>query len=151
MIPSVMASYIDKVLIGGEQVLYRARISRWSLAPLLLLGILLLPIGVGLIFLIWAWARYASTELAITNKRVIAKTGLVERKTVEMFIAKVESIQVEQSVLGRLLDYGTLVISGTGIHSAPFTSTADPRTLRKHFMTAADAMQSASGALKSSA
>ena len=146
-----MASYIDKVLIGGEQVLYRARISRWSLAPLLLLGILLLPIGVGLIFLIWAWARYASTELAITNKRVIAKTGLIERKTVEMFIAKVESIQVEQSVLGRLLNYGTVVISGTGIHSAPFTSIADPLTLRKHFMTAADAMQSASGALKSPA
>jgi uncharacterized membrane protein YdbT with pleckstrin-like domain len=146
-----MASYIDKVLIGGEQVLYRARISRWSLAPLLLLGILLLPIGVGLIFLIWAWARYASTELAITNKRVIAKTGLIERKTVEMFIAKVESIQVEQSVLGRLLDYGTVVISGTGIHSAPFKSIADPLTLRKHFMTAADALQSASGALKSSA
>jgi uncharacterized membrane protein YdbT with pleckstrin-like domain len=146
-----MASYIDKVLIGGEQVLYRARISRWSLAPLLLLGILLLPIAVGLIFLIWAWARYASTELAITNKRVIAKTGLIERKTVEMFIAKVESIQVEQSVLGRLLNYGTVVISGTGIHSAPFMSIADPLTLRKHFMTAADAMQPASGTLKSSA
>ena len=70
---------------------------------------------------------------------------------VMMFIAKVESIQVEQSVLGRLLNYGTVVISGTGIHSAPFASIADPLTLRKHFMTAADAMQSASGALKSSA
>jgi uncharacterized membrane protein YdbT with pleckstrin-like domain len=146
-----MASYIDKVLIGGEQILYRARVSRWTLAPLLVLGVVLLPIGVGLIFLIWAWARYASTELAVTNKRVIAKTGLIERKTVEMFIAKVESIQVEQSVLGRLLNYGTVVISGTGIHSAPFASIADPLTLRKHFMTAADAMQSASVALKSSA
>jgi uncharacterized membrane protein YdbT with pleckstrin-like domain len=145
-----MASYIDKVLIGGEQVLYRARISLWTLAPLLVLGVVLLPIGVGLIFLLWAWGRYASTELAITNKRVIAKTGLIQRKTVEMFIAKVESIQVEQSVLGRLLDYGTVVISGTGIHSAPFKGVADPLTLRKHFMTAADAMQ-ASGALKSSA
>ena len=109
-----MASYIDK---------------------LLLLGVILLPIGVGLIFLIWAWARYASTELAVTNKRVI---GLIERKTVE-------------SVLGRLLNYGTVVISGTGIHSAPFTGIADPLTLRRHFMTAADAMQSASGTLKSSA
>jgi uncharacterized membrane protein YdbT with pleckstrin-like domain len=145
-----MASYIDKVLIDGEQVLYRARVSLWTLAPLLVLGVILLPIGVGLLFLIWAWARYASTELAITNKRVIAKTGLIRRKTVEMFIAKVESIQVEQSVLGRLLDYGTVVISGTGIHSAPFKGVADPLTLRKHFMTAADAMQT-SGALKSSA
>lgn len=139
-----MASYIDKVLIGGEQILYRARISLWSLAPLLLLGVVLLPVGVGLIFLIWAWVRYASTELAVTNKRVIAKTGLIERKTIEMFIAKVESIQVEQSVLGRLLNYGTVVVSGTGVHSAPFKSIADPLTLRKHFMTAADTMQSAS-------
>ena len=48
-----MASYVDKVLIGGEQLLYRARISLWTLAPLLFLGVILLPIGVGLIFLIW--------------------------------------------------------------------------------------------------
>ena len=75
MIPSAMASYIDKVLIGGEQLLYRARISLWTLAWLLLLGVILLPIGVGLIFFIWAWARYASTELAVTNKRVIARSA----------------------------------------------------------------------------
>jgi uncharacterized membrane protein YdbT with pleckstrin-like domain len=133
-----MASYIDKVLIPGEQVLHRARISKWSLAPLIALGIVLLPVVVGLVFLVWAWIRYATTELAITNKRVIAKSGLIERKTIEMFIAKVESVQVDQGVLGRIFDFGTVTVSGTGIQSAPFTSIADPLLFRKNFMTAAD-------------
>jgi uncharacterized membrane protein YdbT with pleckstrin-like domain len=133
-----MASYVESVLIPGEQVVHRARISKWSLAPLLFFGVLLLPIGVGLILLVWAWIRYATTELAVTNKRVIAKTGLIQRKTVELFISKVESVQVDQGILGRIFDYGTVTLTGTGVQSAPFKSIADPLRFRKLFMTAAD-------------
>lgn len=133
-----MASYIDKVLIPGEHVVYRARISKWSLAPLLFFGVLLLPVVIGLFLLIWAWIRYATTELAVTNKRVIAKTGLIQRKTVELFISKVESVQVDQGILGRIFDYGTVTLTGTGVQSAPFKSIADPLQFRKLFMTAAD-------------
>jgi uncharacterized membrane protein YdbT with pleckstrin-like domain len=140
-----MASYIDKVLIPGEQVVYRARISKWSLAPLIFFGILLLPIVVGLVLLVWAWIRYATTELAVTNKRVIAKTGLIRRKTVELFISKVESVQVDQGVLGRIFDFGTVTLTGTGVQSAPFKSIADPLQFRKLFMTAADSPAARAG------
>ena len=135
-----MSSYIDAVLINDERVLYRARISMWSLWPYILFGALLIPLfGVGLLLWLWAWIVFATTELAITNKRVIAKTGLMQRRTIEMFLEKIESIQVDQSVLGRLFNFGSVVISGTGVHSAPFNNISDPLALRRNFMMAADA------------
>ncbi len=134
-----MSSYVDGVLISDEQVMYRARISLWSLWLPILLGVITLPLfGVGLLFWLWAWITYATTELAITNKRVIAKSGLIQRRTIEMFLEKIESIQVDQSVLGRLFDFGSVIISGTGVHSAPFRNISDPLALRKNFMMAAD-------------
>lgn len=139
-----MSSYVDDVLINDERVMYRARISKWSLWPLILLGVISLPLfGIGLLFWLWAWIVYTTTELAITNKRVIAKTGLIQRRTIEMFLEKIESIQVDQSVLGRMFNFGSVVISGTGVHSAPFKSISDPLTLRKNFMMATDARRTA--------
>jgi uncharacterized membrane protein YdbT with pleckstrin-like domain len=136
---TTMSSYVDGVLISDERVMYRARISLWSLWLPILLGVITLPLfGVGLLFWLWAWITYATTELAITNKRVIAKTGLIQRRTIEMFLEKIESIQVDQSVLGRLFDFGSVIISGTGVHSAPFRNISDPLALRKNFMMAAD-------------
>lgn len=135
-----MSSYVDAVLINDERVMYRARISKWSLWPYILFGTLLLPaFGAGLLLWLWAWVVYATTELAITNKRVIAKTGLIQRRTIEMFLEKIESIQVDQGVFGRLLDFGSVIISGTGVQSAPFRNISDPLALRRNFMMAADA------------
>jgi len=74
--------------------MYRARISKWSLWPFILFGALLIPLfGAGLLLWLWAWIVYTTTELAITNKRVIAKTGLIQRRTIEMFLEKIESIR----------------------------------------------------------
>lgn len=137
---SRMSSYIDDTLIEHERVIYKTRISKWSLLPLALTGLVFLPLfGVGIVFWIWATVIFSTTELAITNKRVIAKKGLIRRETVEMLLSKVESIHVTQSILGRMLDYGTVIISGTGTHSAPFRSIRAPLQFRKNFMIAADA------------
>lgn len=134
-----MASYVDNNLMPSETVLYRANVSKWSLAPLILLGILLLPaVGVGLIFLVWAWIAYRTTEFAVTDKRLIAKTGLVSRNTVEMFLDKVESLNVVQTIPGRILNYGTVTIRGTGATSEPIKNISAPLALRKNFMEAAD-------------
>jgi uncharacterized membrane protein YdbT with pleckstrin-like domain len=133
-----MASYVDSNLMSGETVLYQSRVSLWSLSGLILLGVLLLVIGIGLIFLIWAYISYKTTEFAVTDKRIIAKTGLVSRNTVEMFLDKVESLNVTQTVLGRILDYGTVTIRGTGSTSEPIKNISGPLNLRKHFMEAAD-------------
>jgi uncharacterized membrane protein YdbT with pleckstrin-like domain len=133
-----MASYVDSTLLQGETVVYRARISLWSLAHLIFFGLLLLIIGVGLVFLIWAWIRYKTTEFAVTDRRIIAKTGLISRSTVELFLDKVEALHVDQSVPGRLLDFGTITIRGTGTTLEPIRNISAPLELRKQFMQAAD-------------
>ena len=133
-----MASYVDSNLMVQEKVLYRAHTSKWSLMPMILLGILLLVVVVGLFILIWAWIKYRTTEFAVTDRRVIAKTGLVSRRTVEMFLDKVESLNVEQTVAGRIFDYGTVTIRGTGATSETFGNISAPLLLRKNFMQAAD-------------
>ena len=133
-----MASYVDSTLLQDETVMYRAKISLWSIAHLIFFGLLLLVVGVGLVFLIWAWIRYKTTEFAVTDRRIIAKTGLISRSTIELFLDKVEALHVEQSVMGRLLDFGTVSIRGTGATEEPIRNISAPLILRKQFMQAAD-------------
>ena len=107
-------SYIDESLIEGETILHRARVSWWSQSGFVLLGVVLLVVVVGLFFLIYAWIQVRSTEIAITNRRVIAKFGFVSRHTVEINLEKVEALRVDQGFLGRMLNYGTIHITGAG-------------------------------------
>ena len=129
-------SYIDQSLIEGENVVHRARVSWWSQFPLVFLGILTLVAVVGIVFLVIAWIRVRSTELAITNKRVIAKFGFIKRHTVEINLEKVEALKVEQGVWGRILNFGTIFISGAGTSVAPIPNIADPLVFRRKFMEA---------------
>ncbi|MFC7515063.1 PH domain-containing protein [Herbaspirillum sp. GCM10030257] len=130
-----MASYVESILSKNEKITYEGRISLWSLAPNIILGVLLLPaMGAGLIFLVLAWLKYISTELAITNKRVVAKFGFIRRRTVEINLAKIESIQVDQGILGRVFGYGSLIVAGAGTPQAPIPGISDPIAFRKAFM-----------------
>jgi uncharacterized membrane protein YdbT with pleckstrin-like domain len=92
----------------------------------------------GAVFLIYAATfgigraiHYVSSEFAVTNKRVVIKVGLVNRKTLEMVLTKVETIRVNQSIPGRLLNYGTIVVTGTGGTNEPFTAIANPLEFRR--------------------
>jgi uncharacterized membrane protein YdbT with pleckstrin-like domain len=129
-------SYIDDSLIEGELLLHRARISWWSQFGLIALGLVLAIVVIGLFFLAWAWIAVRSTEVAITNRRVIAKTGFIKRSTVEINLEKVEALRVEQTFLGRMLNYGTIFISGAGTSVAPIHDIADPLVFRRKFMEA---------------
>lgn len=141
-----MTSYVEGALIKDERVVHVGHISLWSLWGYIALGIILLPaFGIGLIFLIIAYIKYKTTELAITTRRVIAKFGFISRRTVELNINKVESIQVDQSVMGRILGYGTLVISGTGTSHAPIPGISNPIAFRKAFIEAQDAPRTIPG------
>ena len=134
-----MASYIEGALIKDERIVYTGHVSLWQMAWLIMLGIILLPaFGLGLIFLFIAWIKYKTTELAITNKRVIAKFGFISRRTVEININKIESIQVDQSITSRIFNYGTLLISGAGEPQAPILGISKPMEFRKAFMEAQD-------------
>jgi len=131
-------SYIDDSLIEGEVLVHRGRISWWSVFWLLFLGVLTLVLVVGLVFLVMAWVRVRSTEIAITNKRIIAKFGFIKRHTVEINLDKVESLRVEQGLWGRFLNFGTIYVSGAGTAVAPFPDIADPLVFRRKFMEATD-------------
>jgi uncharacterized membrane protein YdbT with pleckstrin-like domain len=140
-----MASYVEGALVNGEKIVHQGHISLWSVWHLIALGIVLLPaVGIGLIFLVMAYIRYKTTELAVTTKRVIVKSGFIRRSTVEININKVESIQVDQEVLGRIFNFGTLIISGGGNPQAPIAGISAPMEFRRAFIEAQD--QAKSGA-----
>jgi len=131
-----MASYVEKALVEGERVLYVGRISMWSLFPQIFFGVLLAVIVVGFFLLVPAWVKYRATELAVTNKRVIAKFGFVRRRTIELNVAKIESVQVEQGVLGRMFDFGSVIVAGGGNPFEAVHGIAHPLEFRRAFLEA---------------
>jgi hypothetical protein len=140
-----MASYVDSSLIEGEKVQHEARISIWALSLKAFLGLIFLPVfGLGLLFWISAAITYYTTELAVTNKRVIAKFGLIRRNTIEMNVSKAESIQVDQGILGRIFDYGSIVVSGAGDPKAPIPGISNPLKFKKMFFEVQEEGRSAS-------
>lgn len=144
--------YIDSNLLPGETVVYRARLHTIIFMPAVgfaLLGALVLVIALGspqLHALVWVaalllvvavaiwlarYVKYRTSEFAITDKRVLVKVGLVRRHTLELLLSKVETVGVEQTVWGRLLNFGTIVVTGTGGTKEPFQAIAHPLEFRK--------------------
>lgn len=129
-----MASYVETNLIKDETIEYEGKTSIWSLSPRILFGLILLPFyGIGLLFWISAAITYCTTELAVTNKRVVAKFGLFRRSTIEMNIPKIESLRVEQGFLGRIFNFGSILISGAGNPQAPIPGISDPLRFRNRY------------------
>lgn len=138
-----MAGYVDDNLDPGEMVVYRAGVT-WIvfLVPIALLGfgftLAVTGVQYGLILtaagaatLLSAWLRQANSEFAVTTSRVILKTGFASRRTIEMKLARVESVQVDQDLFGRLLNYGTILVIGTGGTREPFTLIDNPQGFRR--------------------
>ena len=140
-------SYVEKNLMPGEQIEDRANL-HWLvfILPTLLfiaaiwlfsLGgniakflALILIVGV-LVTGLHAVIERMTSEFAVTNKRVLIKTGLIRRHSLETLLGKIESIGVAQSILGRILGFGTIVISGTGGSKEPFHRIANPMMFRR--------------------
>src|SRR5450631_476205 len=91
-------------------------------------GVALLVCGV--VAILMGMVRRNATEMAVTNRRVVIKTGLGSRKTIEMLLNKVESIEVSETAIGRMLGYGTIVVIGTGGTPEPFHKVAHPLEFR---------------------
>ena len=143
--------YVESVLAPGERVVHRAAISHWMFGLSYLIGALCI-IGagaavyldrqrgpliaavatiVGLLFIVVALIRRGTSELVLTDRRIIAKRGFIARVTVEMNLTKVESLHVNQSMCGRLLDYGDVTIVGTGSSLEPLRGICGPLELRR--------------------
>ena len=93
--------------------------------------------AIALIYGLDAFIKRATTELAITDRRVIYKHGLIRRRTFEMNLSKVESVEVMQSIFGRLFGFGEVEIKGTGASLTPIPRISDPLAFRSHITAAA--------------
>ena len=136
-----------------DRTVYRAKISGWiyfypSIA--IIFGLIFLVLGdsmvgvgailllVGVFFLIKNFIYVFSTELYITQKFTIAKYGLIKRDTIEMLNNKVESIRVNQGIIGRVLNYGDIVIVGAGGSSSPIRFISTPLEFRRQLVYVQD-------------
>ena len=90
-------------------------------------GLLLI---IGLLALLSAWVRRVTTEIVVTDRRILFKEGFLRRRTMEMNMSKVETVDVVQSIPGRIFNYGTILIRGTGSSYEPLSMIGDPLTLR---------------------
>jgi uncharacterized membrane protein YdbT with pleckstrin-like domain len=95
-----------------------------------ILGVGVIVLCAGLLALAGAFIRRHSTEVAVTSKRVIYKTGIIRRLTSELSVEKIETVLVEQGLLGRLLNYGTVIVRGTGGGLEPVANIEDPLSFR---------------------
>jgi len=148
-------NYVRRVLQPGETVVHLSRLHLVILFPAILWLVVALVLLLAALTLtgdlriggealavfcaIFALAsgvpaliRRATTELAVTDRRVIYKSGLLARHTLEMNRSKVESVDVDQSLLGRLLGFGTIIVRGTGGSLEPIAMVGDPLTFRSH-------------------
>lgn len=124
-------TYIEENLLKDEIIQHEAKVSLWSFFVHILFGIVLLPVyGLGLLIFLYIFITYKTTELAITNKRIVAKFGFISRDTIEIKLDKVESVQVNQGIFGRIFGFGSIIVSGAGNPQAPVPRISDPIKFR---------------------
>ena len=137
--------YVENNLLPNEQVTYRAKLHGIIYGfPVTLFAIAILvvvlgggPIAgiaiavVGAVLLLPPWIRSTSSDFAITNKRVLIKVGLIRRHSLELLLQKVEGIGVDQGILGRILGFGTITVSGVGGTKEAFRMISNPLEFRR--------------------
>jgi uncharacterized membrane protein YdbT with pleckstrin-like domain len=137
--------YVESNLLPNEQITYRASL-HWiiyALPAVVFVIAILVGLGgggwigglaiaaIGFVLFLPPWIKAASSEFAITNKRVLIKVGLIRRHSLELLLQKVEGIGVDQSILGRILGYGTITVSGVGGTKEAFTMISRPLEFRR--------------------
>ena len=147
-----MGRYIDEILQPGEKVLYSTNahwifylpaIVSWVVALVLAaasaavppMAVLGLPAAaviavVALYFTIKGWFHRLTTETDVTDRRVVHKTGFIKRRTFEIALDKIESVDVEQSILGRIFNFGDVTILGVGEGKQTISTIASPLAFR---------------------
>lgn len=165
-----MGAYIDKSLVDGETVIARAHYHwlSWVLPCLSLVVPILLQllswiyvdyetrawlnyltfglIVVGGFYCLWEVIRIRSTEIAVTDRRFIRKTGWISRNSAEIELRSIEEVGLKMTVMGRLLGYGALTIRGTGAGMVESPGLDDPRSFQKAIQTAQERLRARGGA-----
>ncbi len=153
--------YIENNLIPGEQILFKTRLHSITVLFRALLGGIIALLGLfclyksmagrddphaqfriwaifggilivmGVVSVILAILKRNATEMAVTNRRILIKTGILSRRSIELLLSRVESILITESFMGRMLGYGSVVVRGTGGTPEPFDYIARPKEFRR--------------------
>ena len=119
-----MGNYVNNNLISNEQVLFETKyhwVHYFSWVSLFTLGI-------------WPTIQLYIDEFVVTNRRIVNKKGLIAYYTLEMNLSRVETVHVKQSIIGRLLGFGSITVIGTGGTRETFHLIARPLQFRRSFM-----------------
>jgi uncharacterized membrane protein YdbT with pleckstrin-like domain len=141
--------YVDSNLMSSETVMYRTRLHKIMFFWPIIFALAFCGLGfwvshqdtyksisgmcyiLAIIVLLPSYIKYISTEFVVTNKRVIVKVGFIRRHTVETLLQKIEAVEVKQTILGRIANYGTLSVIGTGGTTEPFQNINNPLAFRR--------------------
>lgn len=139
-------SYLEQNLVPGERLAHRASLHWMVFAPAVAIagvGVILMVllegyrwvggvgVGVGALMMMKPYILFRFSEFGVTDRRVLVKLGLVSRESLDQMLDKVEAIQVEQDILGRILGYGTVTVIGTGGTREAFPRLSDPFAFRR--------------------
>lgn len=124
--------YIQESLSKGEEVQALFRLHWIAKLPMILWIILAIPtFGITLLLALWEWLKLRSIEQGVTNKRVILKTGIISRKSEEMKVSSIETVEIIQGVMGRMLGFGAIKVTGRGISDVVFKRIGDPMGVKR--------------------
>ena len=136
--------YVEANLLPDEKLVHKATLHWlifWKALLVTALGIVfvviqpaigLMVVVIGLVMFLPPWIARRTSEFGVTTKRVIVKTGLVQRRTLELLLRQIEAISVDQGLMGRVFNYGSITLSGTGGVREVFHNIAAPLELRRH-------------------
>jgi uncharacterized membrane protein YdbT with pleckstrin-like domain len=124
--------YIQDSLSDGEEVRALFKLHWFAKSWMILWIILAIPtIGITLIFALWEWLKLRNIEQGVTNKRIIRKQGIISRKSEEMKITSIETVEIIQGVMGRIFGYGDIKVTGRGTSDVLFKKINDPMDVKR--------------------
>ena len=133
-------SYTNKTMVAGEAEIIYTTFSYWNLVFGFGIGLVLAPItfGLSMLFALAAVLDHYFTEYSITTRRVLTKRGVIRRRVSEVNIRKVEGVDVRQTVLGRILGYGDVIVRGTGTEHLIIRMVQDPLYIKTSIQNQVD-------------
>lgn len=133
-------NYVNKSLMKDEKIIYQAKL-HWKIylwtTILILIGVLTIKDGgstfliIGILLGISSWIKFITSKFVITNKRIVMKVGLIKITSIETILDKIETVTVNQGIIGRILNYGTIGITGSGGSRTLFSMISNPINFRK--------------------
>ena len=124
--------YIEDSLSAGEQIVGFFRLHWISRRWMALWIVLAIPtVGITLIVALYEFLRLRSIEQGVTNKRVIYKKGIVSRKSEEMKLNSIETVEIDQGIAGRIFGFGDVTVTGRGLSNVVFKSVDDPMAVKR--------------------